>query len=113
MRMTDQRTPDAVTQPGPGRQGGHVLQRTCQPAPKPRADFLKITGKTPPDAPLGLTTLNTGDVGYPAVLTVETPAKKPDAKPSWTLSETEANILADIPSNYTATGSSTDKLKPD
>jgi len=113
MRMTDQRTPDAVTQPGPGRQGGHVLQRTCQPAPKPRADFLKITGKTPPDAPLGLTTLNTGDVGYPAVLTVESPAKKPGAKPSWTLSETEANLPADIPSYYTAAGFFNEQLEHD
>jgi outer membrane protein OmpA-like peptidoglycan-associated protein len=110
MRMTDERMSHEVAQRGPGSQGSRVLQRKCEPAPKSRAEFLKVTGKTPPDAPLGLTTLKTEDVTYPDVELVESPGKKPGARPAWTLRQANPSLPDEIPSYYTAAGVFNEKL---
>jgi hypothetical protein len=81
--------------------GAPQLQRTCDPKPLARPEFLKETGFAAKDAPFGLTTLAFGDVQYPAVVVEEVPAKKKGAKPVWTLSQTTTALPDPIPSRYT------------
>lgn len=81
--------------------GPSQLQRTCDPQPLARPEFLKATGFAAKDAPFGLTRLAFGDVQYPAVVVEEVPAKKKGAKPVWTLSQTTTALPDPIPSHYT------------
>jgi hypothetical protein len=81
--------------------GQPQLQRTCDPKALKRPDFLAATGYAAPDAPLGLTRLNLGDVKFPAVIVQQATTKK-GSKPKWTLAESGEPALPDpIPSFYT------------
>lgn len=92
-------TAQVVAQQNAG--GQPQLQRTCDPQPLARPEFLKVTGLSAKDAPFGLTRLAFGKVQYPAVLVEEVPAKKKGAKPVWTLSPTTTVLPDPIPSRYT------------
>jgi uncharacterized protein DUF4157 len=81
--------------------GQPQVQRTCDPTPLSRPDFLKATGFAAKDAPFGLTTLAFKDVKFPAVVAKEVPSKKKGAKPVWTLSQTTTALPDPIPSFYT------------
>jgi len=81
--------------------GSPQLQRTCDPQPLARPEFLKATGFPAKDAPFGFTPLAFGEVKYPAVVVEEVPAKKKGAKPVWTLSQTTTVLPDPIPSHYT------------
>lgn len=82
--------------------GGEAqVQRTCDPKPLSRAEFLKQTGIAAKDAPFGLTSLAIGDVEFPAVVLVQAPHRKKGESPAWTLSQTSAALPDPIPSFYT------------
>jgi hypothetical protein len=104
MRTPDRaRTQDSNLTPAAQQTAGgtSLIQRTCDPKPLARPEFLKVTGYAAKDAPFGLTRLAFGDVQYPAVVVEEGPSKKKGAKPVWTLSQTTTALPDPIPSHYT------------